>query len=82
MAGSFLIGTSVWPSLPPPYSEYVPWRLISFAIEDEWKSLFASDEFRDNNWRFEYVAQPNQALMVAMPYWFLVALFATITAVT
>jgi hypothetical protein len=62
MTGALSFGTSAWPSLPPPYLDYVPWRVNSFAMEEEGSTWFMSSAYDQELWGFR-----NGAALVRSP---------------
>jgi hypothetical protein len=67
-------GTSVWPSLPPPYTEYHPWRINSFRIGDE--SWFSGDSLI--RWRYYEASAAVNDSVVLVPHWFVASLTAAL----
>jgi hypothetical protein len=77
VSGTLALGTSVWPSLPPPYTDYVPWKVGSFRVDEEGETWFAGERL-NSNWEFYLAVPPNQESAVFAPHWFLVLLAAAL----
>jgi hypothetical protein len=70
------IETSVWPSLPPPYTNYVAWRVNSQHVTNDGEKWYVDADA--SKWSFEWSAQ---AFELAVPHWFGVVIMGALAAV-
>jgi hypothetical protein len=78
-SGALSLSTSVWPSLPPAFTDYEPWKLNSLHVDEEEETWFAREDV-DERWAFYLAMPPNQESGILAPYWFLVLLAAALAA--
>jgi hypothetical protein len=71
------VGTSVWPSLPPPFTDYEPGHVNSLSASDEGKTWFLVDD-TGSRWRLYVATGPNQESGIVAPHWFVATLTAGI----